>query len=294
MAVREGGSGGGPAAARIAFVLAGGGGLSAGQAGMLRALVEAGIFPDLVIGSSAGALNGIAFASDPTTRGLDRLDDMWVSARRRTLFPLSLTRVLAAATGRGDGLASNAPLRALLERAQVPRILADTSIPAHVAVTDFATGAPVVLSDGDTITALLASSAIPGVFPPVTIDGRLYVDGGVAAETPVLQAEALGATVSYILPPAAPSAETAPHGAAPVAFRALAHLLHHSTVGDLAAARGQVHVLPAPTTTRANPLDFRDARRLVDDGYRLTRDWLAARGQGAVATAVPVAEASAA
>jgi NTE family protein len=272
---------------RVAFVLEGGGGLAAGQAGMLRALTEAGIVPDLVIGSSAGALNAVAFASDPTAAGLARLEAMWGSARRRTIFPLSPARLLAAFAGRGDGIASSAALRALIERGSVVAHLADTTIPAHVVVTDVATGEPVVLSDGETVAALLASSAIPGVFPPVRIGGRLYMDGGVAADTPILQAEALGATVSYVLPAAIASAAALPHGAAPLAFHALSQLLHHTAHADLAAARGRVHLLPAPTAATANPLVFRDTRRLVDEGYQLTLGWLRG-GPAFAATGAPV------
>jgi NTE family protein len=273
MAVREGDEEAGRAT-RGAFVLAGGGGLAAGQAGMLRALSEAGVVPDLVIGSSAGALNAVAYASDPTAAGLERMESMWVAVRRRTVFPLSLARLLAAAAGRGDGIVSSAALRAVIERGQVVSRLTDTVIPAHVVVTDLGTGAATVRSAGDSVSALLASSAFPGVFPPVKLDGRLFIDGGVAAETPVLQAEALGATVSYILPSAAPSALLAPRGAAPLALHALNHLLLHASHGDLAAARGQVHLLPAPAAATSNPLAFRDARRLIDEGYRLASDWL--------------------
>src|SRR5262245_37189552 len=100
--VREGGDEVGRRADRVAFVLEGGGGLAAGQVGMLRALTEAGIAPDLVVGSSAGALNAVGYASDPTPTGLDRIEAMWASARRRTVVPLSPGRLLAAAAGRGD------------------------------------------------------------------------------------------------------------------------------------------------------------------------------------------------
>ncbi|MGF7236287.1 MAG: patatin-like phospholipase family protein [Frankia sp.] len=261
---------------RVAFVFAGGGGLAAGQAGMLRALAEAGIRPDLVIGSSAGALNAVAYATDPTPAGLERMETMWLSVRRRTVLPLSVARLAAALAGRGDGLVSTAALRALIEHDLVAPRLTDTAIPAHVVVTDLATGHPAVLSDETAVTALLASSAFPGVFPPVPIDGRLYIDGGVAADTPVLQAEALGATTSYILPAAAPTVTGpgVPHGAAPLAFHALNHLLHHAARADIAAARGRIHVLPAPPATNPNPLAFHETSRLIEAGYNLTRTWL--------------------
>lgn len=270
---------------RVAFVFAGGGGLAAAQAGMLRALAEAGLRPDLVIGASAGALNAVAYASDPTPAGIERLEAMWVSVRRRTVFPLSVARLAAAITGRGDGLASPAALRALIEHGLVAPRLTDTAIPAHVVVTDLATGDPAVLSDAAAVRALLASCAFPGVFPPVPLAGRVYIDGGVAADTPVLQAEALGATVSYVLPAAAPTAYApAPHGAVPMAFHALNQLLRHASQADIAAARGPVHVLPAPPASNPNPLAFHETRRLVDAGYDVTRTWLRRQDAQPIAT----------
>ena len=134
----------------VAFVFQGGGSLSAPQVGMLRALSEAGVRPDLVIGSSAGALNAVAFATDPTQAGLDRLEAVWMSLRRRKVAAFSARTLLAAALGRGDGLVSNSALRALLGSAALPATLDGTSIPAHVVATDLGSGAPVVLSDGPT------------------------------------------------------------------------------------------------------------------------------------------------
>lgn len=260
----------------LAFVLQGGGSLAAPQVGMLRALTDAGIVPDLVVGSSAGALNAVAFASDPSLAGLDRLQSLWTSLRRRQVAPLSLRTLAGAFTGRGDGLVSNTALRALFAGGLVPSRLSDTAVPAYVVATELVSGQPVVLSDGDTVAALLASSAFPGLYPPVTLDGRQLVDGGVSADIPVLQAEALGAMVTYILP-AAGSDDTRvrPHGPLPLAYHALAQILDAAARRDTAAARGVVHVLPAPVSEVSNPVDFGDTARLIEEGYRLATNWLA-------------------
>jgi NTE family protein len=264
----------GPAGA-VAFVFQGGGSLTAPQVGMLWALNEAGLWPDLVIGSSAGALNAVAYASDPSPAGLDRLEAMWMSLRRRHIAPFSIRTLLGAATGRVDGLVSNSALRALIEGATVARTLRGTSIAAHVVVTDLASGAAVALSDGDTIPALLASCAFPGLYPPVQVGERLFVDGGVSADVPVLQAETLGAAVTYVLPAAADDAVQArPRGPLALAYHALGQLLDSADRRDLAAARGPVHVLPAPISGATNPVDFRDTPRLIDEGYRLATEWL--------------------
>lgn len=258
----------------VAFVFQGGGSLAAPQVGMLRALTEAGLMPDLVIGSSAGALNAVAFASDPSPAGLGRLESVWMSLRRRRVAPLSVRTTLTALAGRGDGLVSNSALRGLIESAAVAGTLTGTSIPAHVVATDLASGKPVVLSGGETAPALLASCAFPGLYPPVEVGERLLVDGGVSADVPVLQAEAVGAQVTYVLPSAAYGAAP-PHGPMPLAYHALSQILNLAARGDMAAARGPVHVLPAPDSQATSPVDFRDTSRLIDGGYRLAAGWLA-------------------
>lgn len=260
----------------VALVFQGGGSLAAPQVGMLRALLEAGLIPDLVIGSSAGALNAVAFASHPDLAGLDRLGQVWMSLRRRHVAPFSARMVLAAVTGCGAGLVSNSALRDLLEGADVAHRLGGTAIPAHVVTTDLASGAAVVLSGGDTVPALLASCAFPGLYPPAELGGRLLVDGGVSADVPVLQAEALGARVSYVLPAAACGfAQPPPMGALPLAYRAVGQILDPAARGDLAAACGPVYVLPAPGGRATSPVDFRGTSRLIDEGYRLPSAWLA-------------------
>jgi NTE family protein len=269
-------------AGAVAFVFQGGGSLTAPQVGMLRALREAGLTPDLVIGSSAGAINAVAFATDPGPAGLDGLEAVWMSLHRRRVAPLSARTLLAAVAGRGDGLVPNSALRGLLASAAIARTLGDTSIPAHVVATDLASGAAIVLSDGETEGALLASCAFPGLYPPVQVGGRLLVDGGVSADVPVLQAEALGATVTYVLPAAVCDvAKSLPRGPLPLAYYALGQVLGAVARGDLAAARGLVHVLPAPTSQAASPVDFRDTSRLIDEGYRIASDWLSARAMSA-------------
>ncbi|HSZ38703.1 MAG TPA: patatin-like phospholipase family protein [Trebonia sp.] len=265
----------GPRDRRVAFVFQGGGSLTAPQVGMLRALAAADLRPDLVIGSSAGALNAVAFAADPSQAGLDALEAVWRSLARRQVAPFSARALLAAVTGRGGGLVSQSALRALLAGLPVPRTLDGTAIPAHVVVTELASGAPVVISDGETVPTLLASCAFPGLYAPVELGGRQVVDGGVSADVPVLQAEALGASVTYVLPAAAYALPLLPSGPLPLANRALSQVLGAIARRDLTAARGLVHVLPAPDSRAASPVDFRDTARLIDDGYRLATGWLA-------------------
>jgi NTE family protein len=265
----------------VAFVLQGGGSLAAGQVGMLRALLEAGIRPDLVVGSSAGALNGVAFAQNPTDAGLDELQELWARIRRSDIFPFSPRHLVHGLTGRHSGLVSPDRLRALLARSIGIGRLEDTVIPVRVVTTDAATGRPVVLSSGSTVPALLASAALPGVFPPVELGGRLLIDGGVAADIPILQAEESGATTSYLLPMGSAGPTRLAQGALTNALLATRQMLSRITADDVAMARGQVHVLPAPATASVNPMDFRSSRQLIRDGYDTTRSWLSVHATAA-------------
>jgi NTE family protein len=258
-----------------AFVLQGGGSLAAAQVGMLRALLENGITPDLIVGSSAGAINAVAFAQDPTEAGLARLEHLWAGLRRSTVFPLNPRDILTGLAGRRDGLVSARRLRVLLGHDLHIQLLEDTRIPVHVVATDVASGQPVILSQGPALLALLASSAMPGIFPPVLVGGRLLTDGGIAADTPVLQAEALGATESYVLPAVMPTEPETTRGALAFLLRALSQVFDRAVATDLTAARGQLHLLPAPRLTVTNPFDFRHTKILIAEGYTAARAALA-------------------
>jgi NTE family protein len=138
--------------------------------------------------------------------------------------------------------------------------------------TDLATGQPVTLTRGHTLDALLASSSIPGVFPPVPIGGRLLTDGGVSADIPILQAEALGATASYVLPAALPptTPETT-HGAIGFLLRTLNQVFERAAATALDAAQARVIVLPTPRQQVASPFDFRHTKLLIAEGYTAAR-----------------------
>jgi NTE family protein len=259
----------------VAFVFQGGGSLSAPQVGMLRALAEAGITPDFVIGSSAGALNAVAYASDPTEAGLQRLENLWLTLRRRSVAGISARTLVRAIAGRGDGLFDAAPLGQLLRSDLVASELDRTRIRSHVVATGLLSGEPVVMSTGDTASALLASSAFPGIYAPVTRGGLRLVDGGVSADIPILQAEALGATASFVLPAAGSDERgAAPRGPLAIAYHALGQILDSTARRDSRAAQGEVHLLPPAMSTATNPMDFRETGRLIRDGYELAANWL--------------------
>jgi len=179
-------------------VFSGGGIFGAMQIGQLQALLERGIAPDMIVGTSIGAINGAAFASDPTTAGLDRLRQTWQSMRTADVFPGSGLARAARAVRRGDHVLDNRGIRRVIERIQA-RTFEQLQVPFHAVTTRLATGEERVFDSGPLAPALLASAALPGVFAPVAIDGERYTDGGVVNNTPISVAVAAGATKLYVL-----------------------------------------------------------------------------------------------
>ena len=180
----------------LAFVLSGGGAFGSGQVGMLRALACRGIRPDLVVGTSIGALHGAVLAAHPDDAP-DLLAAFWEGASRRSVFGGRRDTVRSLVHTRS--LASFHRLERLLDDALGDRGFGELTIPFAAVATDALTGDPVLLDDGDLRLALAASAAVPGVFPPVTIGGRPYVDGGVSANVPIRQALAFGAASVLVL-----------------------------------------------------------------------------------------------
>ena len=258
----------------IAFVLQGGGSLAAGQVGMLQALWESGIRPELIVGTSAGALNAVAFGQDPTAGGLEELRQQWTRVRRQDVFRIQPGPLFAGLSGRSAGLLSPQRLRTWLGAGLHIRDLDDAVIPTAVVATDADSGQTVVLSRGSAIDALLASTAIPGVFPPVRIDSRWLVDGGIGADIPLRQAEELGATLSYILPRASPDPNVRAAGALNALLRASNQVLERSSHDAVAAAHHEVRHLPTPTSPGASPFNFRSTQQLIRDGYSTTKSWM--------------------
>jgi NTE family protein len=243
---------------------------------MLMALAEAGITPDFVVGTSAGAVNAAAYAADPTTAGLRRVADAWRSVKRSDIFPLRASTLLLGAIGRRNYLLPDTGLRALIKHFISTDRLENTAIAVHVMATDLATGQPAVLSSGQMVPSLLASCAIPSIFPPVEIGGRLLVDGGVSADTPVLQAENLGANTIYVLPTFGPGPDPRRGSSAlKMGLHGLDQLLDQSGRATVAAARhASVRVLPVPPTSGISPFRLRESARLIDEAVDLTHTWL--------------------
>jgi NTE family protein len=268
---------------KTAFVLAGGGSLGAIQVGMLRALVDYGVHPDFVIGASVGAINAARFAEEPNRKGVDALAAIWSSVRRRDVFKLAPLASLLQLVGLGahDGLLNASGLRSLLQKHLGMRLLEDAPVPCAVVATDLQSGEPVLLDRGPAIPAILASSAIPGVFPPVEIGGRRLVDGGVAANTPLAVAHARGADRVVVLPTGNACAPAqAPRGALAVSLQALNHLINAQLVKDVERLRQTVclAVVPPVCHISVSVHDFSRTAEMIECAHESTLLWLEAGG----------------
>ena len=152
----------------VAFVLGGGGSLGAMQVGMLEALAEHAIVPDLVVGTSVGAINGAILAADPQGAA-HRLAHSWSRLDASGVFPRSVMGPLRALRDRRNHLVSESGLaRILSENLPSGASFEHLAVPLHVVTTDAATGEATVISSGSLVSALLASAAIPGIFPPLS------------------------------------------------------------------------------------------------------------------------------
>ena len=184
---------------RTAFVLSGGGNMGALQVGMLRALIERRIRPALVLGCSVGALNGAAIAAEPTLSMVGRLQDLWLDVEDKDVLPSGLLPTTVQLARKGVAVHTNTALRALIESVLPDSTFAELAVPYQCVATDLDAAREVWFSEGPLVEAILASAAIPAVFPPVEIDGVRYMDGAIVNDVPVTRAVELGATTIFVL-----------------------------------------------------------------------------------------------
>lgn len=269
------------ATTRTAFVLAGGGSLGAVEVGMLQALIDWGETPSFIVGASAGAINAAYFAADPTRAGAEQLERIWCALRRKDIFPLNLRSVLGL-LHRRDYLVDSRALRQLLEQHLPYRYLEEAALPVHIVASDMLSGEEVLLSSGSVIDAVLASTAIPGVFPPMQINSRMLVDGGVANNTPISTAVKLGATRVIVLPTGfACALSQVPSGAIARAMHAVSLLVSRQLVRDaerFTDSEIELRIVPSLCPLTTSPYNYSVARSLIDQANACTQQWLSDGG----------------
>ncbi len=188
-----------PVPQRTAFVLAGGGSRGAVQVGMLEELIRRGIRADRVFGASVGAINGASYAGNPTLEGIGRMATIWRDVKGTDIFPRGTFDGPWAFLQKRAAVHANSGLRAIIEAGIDYENLEDSSIPIEVVATSLTDGRERWIGHGPAVEAILASSAIPSIFPPVSIDDDVLVDGGVVNNVPISRALVAGCDRIYVL-----------------------------------------------------------------------------------------------
>lgn len=253
---------------------------------MLRALLERGIRPDLVVGTSVGALNGAAVAADPTLDMVTRLRSVWLNLDDDRIFGGSFFTGAANLVRSRTHLHSNRQLRELIAEILPVARFEELSVPFQCVAACIERAAEHWFHEGSLVDAILASAAVPGVLPPVEIDGEHFVDGGIVNSIPIARAVELGATEIYVLHvgrierPLAP-----PRTPVQVALVAFEIARRHRFARDLATLpRGvTAHVLPTGQPKRSsgaelsqfNYRDFTAVSRRIERAHRATAAYLA-------------------
>ncbi len=259
-----------------AFVLAGGGSLGAVQVGMLAELIANGVRPDFIVGVSAGALNGAFLAHDPSSAMIQRMTALWSKVRTRDVLGLSWQTLLGL-IGLRNHLVHAQGLRQLLERELPYRHFAQTAVPLFVVAADQNTGDEVLLSEGEVIEAVLASTAIPGVYPSVVVAGRALIDGVVAAGTPIATAVRLGATRLTVLPCGFTCVQAGiPRHPIGRAMHAITLLGARQLRNDFThyADRAQLCFIPPLCPLSNSSYDYSHGAELIGAARESTRRWL--------------------
>jgi NTE family protein len=261
----------------VGYVLGGGGSLGAVQIGMLRALGEHDVAPDLVAGTSVGSLNGAVIALDPG-RAVDRLVETWARMTRDRVFPGGLLAQARTLQATRTHLFPATGLATVIADFIGPEIaFADLRLPFAAMATDIATARPHVLSDGFVLPALLASAAIPGIFPPVQVGPLRLYDGGLVANVPMRQALAMGARSLVVLDCNFPGRVLEePATIAEVLFYTFTVTMRTQAIFEapLAAAEVPVVYLHGPEPHPISPLDFRHTGTLAEAAYQAARSFL--------------------
>jgi NTE family protein len=261
----------------VGYVLGGGGSLGAIQVGMLQALSEHDIAPDIVAGTSVGSLNGAVVALEPTSAA-NRLSHLWPRLTREQVFPGGLLHQARTLQHAKTYLFPSTGLATVIGDFLGPEAtFADLVLPFTAMAMDVATARPHVLSDGPLLPALLASSAIPGIFPPVEIGPLRLYDGGLVTNVPMRQALAMGARSLVVLDCNFP-------GHVPDPPATLADVLFYTALvtmraqpafeAPLVAANVPVVYLHGPEPLRVSPLDFRQTGMLIETSYEAARSFL--------------------
>ncbi len=266
-----------------AYVLGGGGVLGAVEVGMLRALLERDLTPDLVLGTSVGAVNGAMVARDPSLDVIERLTELWRSAAEsRMVYGDRPLRTVRRAVSTRTHIYSSRPLADRLREELDDLTFEDLPVTLQVCAASIERAAEHWFSSGPVVEAVVASAAVPGLLPPAKVGDEHFLDGGIVNSIPVGRAVQLGASRIFVLqvgridrPLAVP---TRPWDVARVSFEVARR---HRFAREMAELPPEVeaHVLPAGGTSSRDdsPFGFRDFSTVdtrIEASYAATADYL--------------------
>jgi NTE family protein len=261
----------------VGYVLGGGGSLGAVQVGMLQALGEQDVAPDIVTGTSVGSLNGAVVALNPKSAA-NRLSHLWARITRERVFPGGLLAQMRTLQHTKTHLFPSTGLAGVIaDFMGADATFADLTLPFAAIAMDVATARPHVMREGRLLPALLASAAIPGVFPPVQLESLRLYDGGLVANVPMRQALAMGARSLVVLDCNFPGhIPGPPETIAEVLFYTALVTMRSQAVFEapLVAADVPVIYLHGPEPHTVSPLDFRQTGALIEAAYEAARSFL--------------------
>lgn len=266
---------------KTAFVLSGGSGLGSVQVGMVKALFEQKIEPDLFIGASVGAINAAYLCGDPTPDGVSKLEKIWLDVRREDVFPVNFLRSILNVIKKKNFLVSPRGLTNLLTRNIQYTTLADALLTCLITATDLMTGEQVVLTSGNVVRAVLASTALPGIYPPVEIAGRFLIDGGISGNAPLSVAAQYGAREVFVLPAGYPKTlDQAPSGIIDTFAHSLNLLIGYQFLRDVDTYQNDmlIHIVPPVYTAGRSFYDLSGTAQYMTEAYESTRHWLQTGG----------------
>lgn len=318
-----------PCAGATAFVFSGGGARGALHVGALRALLEAGIRPDMLVGTSIGAWNAAWLAQSPTLDGVESLAEIWrnlqsgqillgqrrsIWSRAHALRGLLMLAALRRIAGGCSSLYGDTGLRQILSQRFADLAFEDLALPLSVIATNLSHGGRAVFQRGSVVDALLASSAIPGIFPPVSIDGALYADGGMVDGCSVETAIEMGARRIFVLAigydaeagdgaawahageQTLAAGRGAPRHSAPSVIQRASQVMGNYQIQralERTPSGVEAHLISLSSGVGGGTLSFGHVDELIERAYQSTREYLAATHVAAAGGARPLADVSA-
>jgi NTE family protein len=261
----------------IGFVLSGGANLGSLHVGMLQALLETGVKPDIIVGTSIGAVNAAHLAADPSLENVEQLRKLWCGVRARDIFPLSPVHN-ARALFRKGAFFSPHRWRDFITEHLPYRTFDETAVPLKITATDYEEGRSVTFESGSVVDAVLASTALPAIFPPHEFGGRCYLDGAISEQLPLKVAFEAGAHTVYVMAVSVPSP--------PLERRSPLSILRHSLTIllfprirldalDLPGAHPKLRIIQVPSvSTQVSLWDMSRHDELITMAYDATKEFL--------------------